>query len=218
MKKRLLSFLLIFCMMLSVLPTNILAVGQQDAQALYAQMLSLGLVDANGQLIEDNTFTVEDGTKLGSLTELKDWLASCSADDFDTRITVDATNRSATAEQIANALSIEYDLADIVAQLDALASAASPNAVPAQANPTAGHDVKIDCICEYQDDLLIFQVGIIDGSGANFTAAPCDITLEAALFADFLTSNRLNIWPDNSSALRSGIGGYKTFTLSKGEK
>lgn len=36
MKKRLLSFLLIFCMMLSVLPTNILAVGQQDAQALYA--------------------------------------------------------------------------------------------------------------------------------------------------------------------------------------
>ena len=31
MKKRLLSFLLIFCMMLSVLPTNILAVGQQDA-------------------------------------------------------------------------------------------------------------------------------------------------------------------------------------------
>lgn len=218
MKKRLLSFLLIFCMMLSVLPTNILAVGQQDAQALYAQMLSLGLVDANGQLIEDNTFTVEDGTKLGSLTELKDWLASCSADDFDTRITVDATNRSATAEQIANALSIEYDLADIVAQLDALASAASPNAVPAQANPTAGHDVKIDCICEYQDDLLIFQVGIIDGSGANFTAAPCDITLEAALFADFLTSNRLNIWPDNSSALRSGIGVYKTFTLSKGEK
>lgn len=68
MKKRLLSIFLALCMAFSMLPVSTLAV--QSEEALYAQMLELGLVDSDGALIEDNTFTVEDGTRLSSLDAL----------------------------------------------------------------------------------------------------------------------------------------------------
>ena len=72
MKKRILSLLLAACMLVGLLPTA--AFAAEPEEALYAQMLELGLVDAEGALIEDNTFTVEDGTQLSSLTELIEWL------------------------------------------------------------------------------------------------------------------------------------------------
>ena len=105
MKRRLLSIFLTLCMALSMLPVSVFAA--QPEEALYAQMLELGLVDGDGTLIQDNTFTVEDGTRLSSLDALVEWLNQCSAEDLDTRVTVDATGRSATAEQLMYALSIE---------------------------------------------------------------------------------------------------------------
>ena len=109
MKKRLLSIFLTLCIALTMLPVS--AFAAQPEEALYAQMLELGLVDGDGALIGDNSFTVEDGTRLSSLDELVAWLNQCSADELDTRIRVDATGRSATAEQLMYALSIEYQMA-----------------------------------------------------------------------------------------------------------
>ena len=97
MKKRLLSILLTACLLVGLLPTTVFAA--EPKEALYAQMLELGLVDADGALIEDNTFTVEDGTRLSSLDELIEWLNQCEESDLDKIITVDATGRSAAVEQ-----------------------------------------------------------------------------------------------------------------------
>ncbi len=96
MKTRLLSMLLSLCMALTMFPAGAFA-AQPEQEQLYAQMLELGLVDGDGALIDDNSFTVEDGTRLSSLDELTDWLNQCTADELDTVITVDATGRTATA-------------------------------------------------------------------------------------------------------------------------
>ena len=120
MKKRILSLLLAVCMLVGLLPTA--AFAAEPEEALYAQMLELGLVDAEGALIEDNTFTVEDGTRLSSLDELIEWLNQCDESDLDTIITVDATGKSATVENLMYALIIEYQIADVAGQLKLLAS------------------------------------------------------------------------------------------------
>ena len=124
MKTRLLSILLSLCMALTMFPAGAFA-AQPEQEQLYAQMLELGLVDGDGALIEDNSFTVEDGTRLSSLNELTDWLNQCTADELDTVITVDATGRTATAEQLMYALSIEYQMTGLAQTLSRLASSDS---------------------------------------------------------------------------------------------
>ena len=83
MKKRLLSLFIAFCMLCGMLPTGIFARPVVAEEELYMQMLALGLSDENGQLIEDNTFTLEDGTTLASLAELENWLAFCPEEEWD---------------------------------------------------------------------------------------------------------------------------------------
>ena len=124
MKTRLLSILLSLCMALTMFPAGAFA-AQPEQEQLYAQMLELGLVDGDGALIEDNSFTVEDGTRLSSLSALTDWLNQCTADELDTVITVDATGRTATAEQLMYALSIEYQMTGLAQTLSRLASSDS---------------------------------------------------------------------------------------------
>ena len=99
MKTRLLSMLLSLCMALTMFPAGAFA-AQPEQEQLYAQMLELGLVDGDGALIEDNSFTVEDGTRLSSLSALTDWLNQCTADELDTVITVDATGRHGGAADV----------------------------------------------------------------------------------------------------------------------
>ena len=94
MKKRILSLLLALSLLVGLLPTAVFAAEPEEA--LYAQMLDLGLVDAEGALIEDNTFTVAGGPQLNSLDELIQWLNQCEESDLNTRVTVDATGKSAT--------------------------------------------------------------------------------------------------------------------------
>ena len=120
MKKRILSLLLAACMLVGLLPTA--AFAAEPEEALYAQMLELGIVDAEGTLIEDNTFTVNDGTSLSSLTELIEWLNDCGNSDLGKIVTVDATGKSATVEQLMYALLIEYQIAEVAGQLKLLAS------------------------------------------------------------------------------------------------
>ena len=120
MKKRILSLLLAICMMVGLLPTA--AFAAEPEEELYAQMLELGLVDAEGTLIEDNTFTVSDGTRLYSLAELIEWLNDCSESDLHKIVTVDATGKSATVENLMYALLIENQIAEVAGQLKLLAS------------------------------------------------------------------------------------------------
>ena len=104
MKRRLVCILLSLCMIFSLLPVSAFALTQEEE--LYEQMLELGIVDENGDLIENNTFTVEDGTWLGSLDALVQWLNDSDESEHSLLITVDQTGLSATAEQMSQGASI----------------------------------------------------------------------------------------------------------------
>ena len=219
MKRRLLSIFLTLCMALSMLPVSVFAA--QPEEALYAQMLELGLVDGDGTLIQGNTFTVEDGTRLSSLDALVEWLNQCSAEDLDTRVTVDATGRSATAEQLMYALSIEYQMADLAQTLNRLVSdgSVSPTAAEdaaaaaVQAADTSVHDLtfKLSIGRNQDNNILTIKVVLYDRNNKEVTA-PHDINIQIGMFADFLTPYQSDFYADGMP----GGNFFKDFTISKG--
>lgn len=182
MKKRLISLLLVVCLLLSCLPVGALAATPEE---LYAQMLDLGLVDEDGTLIENNRFTVEGGTTLSSLEELRLWLHELDEGDFDCKVTVDATGKVATAEQLMQVLNIEYQIAEVAEQLNLLASgavstqAASVNTAAHNWNLLVGADIG-------SESIMILSV---KPYASGTYAAPQDLQVEVGLFADFLTSS-----------------------------
>lgn len=187
MKKRILSILLVCCMMLSAFPVS--AFEAKPAEALYAQMLELGLVDANGALIEDNAFTVENGTRLASLTELIGWLNQCEKRDLNTIVTVDATGRSATAEQLMQALLIEYQMTDLANGLGILASGTNGAAANGTVDTTA-HGMKLTPTIAIDGSRLTLEVILAsrEDEGTRIPA-PYDIKVNVGMFADFLAAH-----------------------------
>ena len=203
-------------MALSMLPVS--AFAAQPEEALYAQMLELGLVDGDGTLIKDSTFTVEDGTRLSSLDELVEWLNQCGEDDLDTRITVDATGRSATAEQFMYALSIEYQMADLAQTLSRLASGSgsvSPMSAGSSVDTTV-HDLILAPSVERDGNILTFHIGLYDKNTDPLepVSAPHDIKIEAGLFADFLPAYAEDFAVDGGQV--PGTNYFKDFTIPKG--
>ena len=213
MKKRLLSIFLTLCMTLTMLPVS--AFAAQPEEALYAQMLALGLVDGDGALIEDNSFTVEDGTRLPSLDALVEWLNQCGADKLDTRVTVDATNRSATAEQLMYALSIEYQMSDLAQTLNRLASG-SASLLTAGSSDTAVHDLQLHMTTTLNADngMLTIEVGLRGRDNAS-VPAPHDIAIEVGMFADFLPPYAEDLAADDTSDV-PGCNYFKDFTIPGG--
>lgn len=180
MKTRLLSMLLSLCMALTMFPAGAFA-AQPEQEQLYAQMLELGLVDGDGALIEDNSFTVEDGTRLSSLNELTDWLNQCTADELDTVITVDATGRTATAEQLMYALSIEYQMTGLAQTLSRLASSdgvsltsAGDADATAQSADTSVHDLSLYMSAGHNqdNDVLTIHASLRTKGGKEDVPAP----------------------------------------------
>lgn len=207
MKKRMLSLLLALCLLLSCLPIGALAVTPEE---LYLQMLELGLVDEDGTLIENNRFTVEDGTVLSSLEELRLWLHALDERDFGLEITVDATGKTATAEQLMQALNIEYQIADVAEQLRLLAS----GALDTQSTGTASsaHDKEKQWLrCTFREDDnyldITFALNLDDSHSIDH-----DVTLEVGMFADFIELLDSDFFGDDTTP---GLNSYKSFTLSQ---
>lgn len=231
MRKRITSLLLAFCLFISVLPINAIAAWTQEEEALYLQMLELGLVDADGALIENNSFTVEDGTKLASLTELEDWLAQCDEDDFTTVITVDATGKSATAEQIFYALSLEYDINDLADQLNLLANGEGVSLLSAADTfDTTYHELTLGIMSgvNLTDDTISLNVNLYkDGS---LCTSHDDVVVEVGLFSEFTEYDTTgsgcggttvetldgNLVTDDSKN-SPGKGYFKELTIADGE-
>ena len=156
MKKRILSLLLVACMLVGLLPTTAFAVeSDEGAQQFALYMCELGLVDDSGQLIQDNTFTVEDGTKLGSLDALLDWLDACEEEDMDTLITVDATGKTVTADLLLQAISVESQVGLLANTLSLLATDTSTTVV----SPHSLYLVQ-KVSGSPNSDIVTFQVGV----------------------------------------------------------
>ena len=218
MKRRILSLLLTACMLVSLLPTA--AFAAEPEEALYAQMLELGLVDEYGALIEDNTFTVEDGTRFYSLTELIEWLNQCEESDLDTVVTVDATGRSATVEQLMYALIIEYQIADVAGQLNLLASGENSASLYAADDTidTTAHDLKIKMVMGFQQNSSVYslRVNLYDKNTNKPAPAPHAVTVEVGMFADFLNVGEENYAADGTENV-PGTNYFKSFTIDEGE-
>lgn len=216
MKKRILSLLLALCLLVGLLPTAVFAAEPEEA--LYTQMLELGLVDADGALIENNTFTVADGTRLSSLTALIEWLNQCEEDDLDTRVTVDATGRSATVEQLMYALSTEYQIAGVAGQLNLLASGAYAAALAAGtgAVPAEAHGLRLGMTISTLPNTpswMKLTVSLYDQNNEK-AAAPYDIPVEVGIFTDFLNVGDKG-FGDLFGTL-PGVNCFERFTIPSG--
>ena len=180
MKKRIFSLLMAACMLVGLLPTA--AFAAEPEEALYAQMLELGLVDEYGALIEDNTFTVEDGTRFYSLTELIEWLNQCEESDLDTVVTVDATGRSATVEQLMYALIIEYQIADVAGQLNLLASGENSASLydAGDTIDTTVHDLEVRMVMGFQANSSVYSLNVYLYNNKNNSRATTLMFLPAS--------------------------------------
>ena len=216
MRKRILSLLLVIGLLVGLMPTA--AFAAEPEEALYAQMLELGLVDADGDLIEDNSFTVEDGTCLSSLDELIEWLNQCGESDLDKIITVDATGRSATVEQFMYALIIEYQMADVAGQLNTLASGAYAASTYSSSGDvdTSVHGLKLGMTVETlpgsSSDIRV-TVSLLDQAGQKVNA-PHDILIEVGMFADFLDTTDTDYALKNSQV--PGTNCFLEFSIDEG--
>ena len=217
MKKRILSLLLALSLLVGLLPTAVFAAEPEEA--LYAQMLDLGLVDAEGALIEDNTFTVAGGPQLNSLDELIQWLNQCEESDLNTRVTVDATGKSATVEQLMYALIIEYQMADVAGQLNTLASGtyAATRSAETGAVPTYVHNMRLAFQMARDGSILTVKVVLCDKKldGTTYTA-PYSIPVEVGMFADFLGVTDTDYAADSNSDV-PGTNCFKRFVIGEGE-
>ena len=211
MKKRILSLLLVACMLVGLLPTTAFAVeSDEGAQQFALYMCELGLVDDSGQLIQDNTFTVEDGTKLGSLDALLDWLDACEEEDMDTLITVDATGKTVTADLLLQAISVESQVGLLANTLSLLATDTSTTVV----SPHSLYLVQ-KVSGSPNSDIVTFQVGVSASENGEFVAAPHDIQIQSGLFVNRIDSSVYDqVAVDRTRSIP--VNGYGTATLFEG--
>lgn len=218
--RKIISLILVIGMVFTSLPLSAFAAEAEANRAMAEQvalyMLEFGLVDEQGDLIYDNTFTVKDGTRLANLDELLDWLLECPDDELNTLITVDSTGKTATAEWIIEAINIETQMELLTNGLNALASGAvksgqteSGSFVVTEKNLQA-HKVYLK---------MEIWVGVSNEEGGDFTTNHEDITIDAGIFCDFLVRSPYTTYTVGQTVNAGGkqvdLGGnsYRTFTL-----
>ena len=215
MKKRILSLLLALCLLVGLLPTTAFAVESDEAARQFAlYMCELGLVDDSGQLIQDNTFTVEDGTKLGSLDALLDWLDACEEEDMDTLITVDATGKTVTADLLLQAISVESQVGLLANTLSLLAT--GPSTTGTSTTVVSAHSLRLVQKVSANGDIVTFQVGFSQKVNGEFVPAPHDIQIQSGLFVNRVRSSTYSVDAADAKNLIP-VNGYGTATLAQGK-
>ena len=201
------------CMLVGLLPTTALAAESDEARQFALYMSELGLVDDSGQLIQDNTFTVEDGTKLGSLDALLDWLDACEEADMDTLITVDATGKTVTADLLLQAISVESQVGLLASTLSLLANDTSTTSVSTV--DVSAHSLRLVQKISADGDIVTFQVGVSTSVNGDFVAAPHDIQIQSGLFVNRIDNSYDQVAVAGTKYIP--VNGYGTATLTQGE-
>ena len=160
MKKRILSAVIALCMLMSFLPTGIMAYDtkEEELAARYEEMLDLGLIDEDGALIENNAFRLDDGTGFDTLPELEEWMNTLSESDADIVVTVVSTGKSASVAEIAQALSIEREISEIAEQLNTLASGNVVSTRTPMSYVSPRHGLNLDIDKSVNGDVLTLEV------------------------------------------------------------
>ena len=108
-------------MVFSAFPLSALAADVADVAAdnAWKRMLEIGIVDEDGDLIEDTAFTLADGREAYSITEFLNMIDAEDTDP-DMAVTVWGNGSVATVQEIVYALSIEYQMKDITSSVQLL--------------------------------------------------------------------------------------------------
>lgn len=219
MKKRILSALIALCMLMSFLPTGIMAYDtrEEELAARYEEMLDLGLIGEDGALIENNAFRLDDGTGFDTLSALEEWMNTLSESDADIVVTVVSTGKSASVAEIAQALSIEREISEITEQLNTLASGNVGATRTPMSYVSPRHGLNLDIEESVNGDILTLEVSLWNTSGKyQLWGDDETITVEAGLFADVFGSGGRppELRPDNSSGIQPSLNGYGTYTFT----
>ena len=222
MKKRILSALIALCMLMSFLPTGIMAYDtrEEELAARYEEMLDLGLINEDGALIENNAFRLDDGTGFDTLSALEEWMNTLSESDADIVVTVVSTGKTATVAEIAQALSIEREISEIAEQLNTLASGNVGATRTPMSYVSPRHGLNLDIEESVNGDILTLEVSLWNTSGKyQLWGDDETITVEAGLFADIFgagaEADQADLRPENSDSLMPGLNTYSTFTFTK---
>ena len=185
---RFISVLLTLCMVFSAFPLSALAADISDIaeENAWKRMLEIGIVDEDGELIEDTAFTLADGREAYSITEFLDMIDAEDTDP-DMAVTVWGNGSVATVQEIVYALSIEYQMKDIASSVRYL----SENGAAANENDTADTNdapqaeslPRLTYEMELYGNMFNVYFRLEDADGNSIIASE-DITFDVGLFGD----------------------------------
>lgn len=219
---RIISVLLTLCMAFSAFPLSAFATDAADAAAdnAWKRMLEIGIVDEDGELIEDTAFTLADGREAYSITEFLDMI-DAEETDPDMAVTVWGNGSVATVQEIVYALSIEYQMKDIASSVRYLsengAAANENDTADINAAPQAESLPRLKCEMELYGNTFDVYFRLEDADGNSVTADE-DITFDVGFFGDIdgLFEPELEINTAYRFKDLAGVNSYVSRTLKAG--
>ncbi len=187
--KRIISMILTLCMVMSLFPLSVFASEadevEAEAEAAWKRMLEIGLVDENGELIEDTSFVLADGREAYSIDEFLEMIDEEDTDP-DMTVTVWGSGSVATIQEIVYALSIEYEMQDITASLQYISENGTNDANGAdETNDTADTGSIPRLVVSSVVGDAYFQVNFeLQDEEGNPIEADEDITFDVGMFGD----------------------------------
>lgn len=175
-------------MVFSAFPLSALAADVADVAAdnAWKRMLEIGIVDEDGDLIEDTAFTLADGREAYSITEFLDMIDAEDTDP-DMAVTVWGNGSVATVQEIVYALSIEYQMKDITSSVRYLsengAAANENDTADTNAAPQAESLPRLTYEMELYGNMFNVYFRLEDADGNSIIASE-DITFDVGLFGD----------------------------------
>ena len=219
---RIISVLLTLCMAFSAFPLSAFATDAADIAAdnAWKRMLEIGIVDEDGELIEDTAFTLADGREAYSITEFLNMIDAEDTDP-DMAVTVWGNGSVATVQEIVYALSIEYQMKDITSSVRYLSEngaaanendTADTNAAPqAESLPHLTYDIELG------GNTFDIYFKLVDDYGIE-TKATQDITFDVGLFGDIdgIFEPELEITTAHKFKDLAGVNSYVSRTIKAG--
>lgn len=219
---RIISVLLTLCMAFSAFPLSAFATDAADAAAdnAWKRMLEIGIVDEDGELIEDTAFTLADGREAYSITEFLDMI-DAEETDPDMAVTVWGNGSVATVQEIVYALSIEYQMKDIASSVRYLsengAAANENDTADTNAAPQAKSLPRLKCEMELYGNTFDVYFRLEDADGNSVTADE-DITFDVGFFGDIdgIFEPELEITTAHKFKDLAGVNSYVSRTFEAG--
>lgn len=220
---RIISVLLTLCMAFSAFPLSAFATDAADIAAdnAWKRMLEIGIVDEDGELIEDTAFTLADGREAYSITEFLDMI-DAEETDPDMAVTVWGNGSVATVQEIVYALSIEYQMKDITSSVRYLsengAAANENDTADTNAAPQAESLPRLTYEMELYGNMFNVYFRLEDADGNSIIASE-DITFDVGLFGDVdgIFESELEINTAYKFKDLTGVNTYLSRTIEAGK-